>query len=175
MRMSTSVPRRAFGIVGHSGAGKTTLIERVLPLLVRNGLRISVIKQAREDFDIDRPGKDSWRHRQAGAGEVLVASETRWALMHERRSRPGAGLDDYLARLSPCDLVLVEGFRHAPIPRLEVFRPSLGRAPMFPEDAGIIAVASDRPLSAPVPVLVLDDAQAIARFILDRLEQSAIG
>lgn len=170
MRPYAPVSLRAFGIVGHSGVGKTTLIERVLPLLTSDGLCVSVIKQAREDFDVDRPGKDSWRHRQAGAGEVLVASERRWALMHECRDAARVGLDDYLARLSPCDLVLVEGFRHAPIPRLEVFRQDLGRAPLFPDDSGILAVASDRPLSAPVPVLALDDPLAVARFILNRLE-----
>lgn len=156
------------GIVGYSGAGKTTLIERMLPLL-REHLRVSVIKQARADFDIDRPGKDSWRHRQAGAGEVLVASERRWALMHECEGPAALTLDDYLARLSPCDLIVVEGFRQAPIPRIEVFRPSLGHSPMFASEPGIIAVASDAAFAAPIPVLPLDDPRAIAHFVLARV------
>lgn len=167
--MPTRLPDRpVIGIVGYSGAGKTTLIERLIPLL-RDQLTVSVIKQARADFDIDRPGKDSWRHRQAGAGEVLVASERRWALMHECDGEDAWTLGDYLRCLAPCDLVIVEGFRQAPIPRIEVFRAALGRTPMFAEEPGIIAVASDAALAAPIPVLPLDAPATIARFILAQL------
>lgn len=155
-----------FGIVGCSGAGKTTLIEHLLPLMTVRGLRVSVVKQARQDFDIDRPGKDSWRHRQAGAGEVLVASETRWALMHECRNEAPLALDDYLRHLAPCDLVLVEGFRHAPVPKLEVFRGGLGRTPMCIEQADILAVACDVPMDVAVAVLPLDAVPDVAAFIL---------
>lgn len=156
------------GIVGYSGVGKTTLIERMLPLLRRH-LRVSVIKQARADFDIDRPGKDSWRHRRAGAGEVLVASERRWALMHECEGEAPWTLEDYLVRLSPCDLVIVEGFRQARIPRIEVYRSALGRPPMFVDEPGIVAVATDAALSARCPVLPLDAPEAVAQFILTLL------
>src|SRR5690606_34652806 len=117
---------RVFGIAGYSGSGKTTLIERLIPDFTGRGLRVSLVTHAHHRFDIDRAGKDSWRHREAGATEVLVTSSMRWALMHELRGAPEPTLEEQLARLSPCDLVLVEGFKHASIPKLEVYRPSLG-------------------------------------------------
>ncbi|MDO5102301.1 MAG: molybdopterin-guanine dinucleotide biosynthesis protein B [Lautropia sp.] len=136
---------KVMGFAGFSGSGKTTLIEQVIPLLRAAGLVVSVIKHAHHTFDIDKPGKDSWRHRQAGAGEVLLTSDQRWVLMHELNGAPEPDLHAHLARMSPCDLVLVEGFKHADIPKIEVHRPSVGKPLLYPEDAHIVAVATDEP------------------------------
>jgi molybdopterin-guanine dinucleotide biosynthesis protein B len=153
------------GFAGWSGAGKTTLIRQVILHLVAQGLRIATIKHAHHDFDIDQPGKDSWEHRRAGAGEVLVVSDRRWALMHELRGAPEPGLAELLAKLAPADLVIVEGFKRAPIPKIEVFRAANGKPPLHPDDATIIAIASDTLFpAAGRPVLPLDDAAAIADF-----------
>lgn len=162
---------KVFGIAGWSGSGKTTLIERLIPRLTARGLRVSVIKHAHHGFDIDRPGKDSYRHRAAGASEVLLTGAERWALLHEARDEPEATLSQYLAHFSPCDLVLVEGFKHEPIPKLEVHRPAHGKPPLWPENPQVVAVASDVPLATPLPQLALDDAEAIAAFILEYLQQ----
>lgn len=158
---------KLFGFAGHSGSGKTTLLIKVIPLLTARGLKVSTIKQANPGFDIDKPGKDSYEHREAGASEVLVASARRWALMHEYRDRPEFTMEQLLERMTPVDLVLVEGFRRWSHPRIEVWRPDVGKEPMFPEDPLTVAVAStgavpglDRPL------LALDDSQAIADFVL---------
>jgi molybdopterin-guanine dinucleotide biosynthesis protein B len=160
---------RMFGFAGWSGSGKTTLIEGLIPRLGRRGLRVSLIKHAHHSFDIDHEGKDSWRHRHAGCSEVLIASSARWALMHELRDEAEPDLRALMGRLSPCDLVLVEGYKQAPIPKLEVFRPSVGKPPLHPRDANILAVASDRPagLALALPVFHLDDQEAIAAFVLD--------
>ncbi len=117
---------KTFGFAGWSGSGKTTLIERLMPLFVKQGLRVSLIKHAHHTFDVDKEGKDSYRHRQAGAREVLVTSSRRWVLMHELRGEVEPSFDAHLRRLSPCDLLLVEGFKHAPIPKLEVWRAQPG-------------------------------------------------
>lgn len=156
------------GFAGFSGSGKTTLIERVIPLLVARGLRVALIKHAHHDFDVDIPGKDSWRHRKAGASEVLVASGRRWALIHELAGRPEPTLDEQLAMLSPCDIVIVEGHKAAAIPKIEVHRPSLGKPLLQPGDPHIVAVASDVPLELPVPRLDLNRPQAIVDFLLRR-------
>ena len=133
-----------FGIAGYSGSGKTTLIEGVLPRLRARGLKVSVIKHTHHDFDLDRPGKDSWRQREAGAQEVLLAGAQRWALMREVRPGEAApALPQLLARLAPCDLVLVEGYKREPIPKLEVHRAELGRDWLYPHDPHILAVAAD--------------------------------
>lgn len=158
-----------FGFAGWSGSGKTTLIERLIPLLVDRGLRVSLIKHAHHAFDVDRPGKDSWRHRQAGATEVLLASDRRWALMHELRGATEPGLDDLLARLSPCDLVLVEGYKREALPKLEVHRPALGKPLLHPDDPHIVAVATDRRLDIGLPQLDLDDVRAVASFVLHQV------
>jgi molybdopterin-guanine dinucleotide biosynthesis protein B len=134
---------RLFGFAGWSGSGKTTLIERVIPHLVARGIRVSLVKHAHHEFDIDQPGKDSYRHRQAGCTEVLVSSRVRWALMHELREDRELTLGQTLARLAPCDLVLVEGYKAAPIPKLEVWRPEIGKAVLYPQDPHIIAIATD--------------------------------
>jgi molybdopterin-guanine dinucleotide biosynthesis protein B len=140
---------RVFGFAGWSGSGKTTLIEQVVPHLVAGGVRVSLIKHAHHSFDIDRPGKDSYRHRAAGCMEVLVTSRERWALMHELRGGREMTLAETLARLSPCDLVLVEGYKAAPIPKLEIWRPAAGKPLLFPRDPHIIAIATDSPDALP--------------------------
>jgi molybdopterin-guanine dinucleotide biosynthesis protein B len=157
---------RVFGFAGYSGSGKTTLIERLIPRLVARGLRVSLIKHAHHAFDVDRPGKDSYRHRAAGAAEVLVSSAHRWVLMHELRGDPEPSLDDQLERLSPCDLVLVEGYKQAAIPKLEVHRPSLGLPLLQPGDPHIVAVAADAPVRASVPLLDLTDYDSVVAFVV---------
>jgi molybdopterin-guanine dinucleotide biosynthesis protein B len=158
---------KILGIAGYSGSGKTTLVEKVVPLLVRDGLRVSLIKHAHHEFEVDQPGKDSWRHRQAGCTEVLVSSSRRWALMHELRGDAEPPLDELVRHFSPCDLVLVEGYKNDPIARIEVHRAGGGRPLLFPRDPHVIAVATDEPLETRLPQFGLDDAPAIARFILD--------
>jgi len=154
---------KLFGIAGWSGSGKTTLLVRLIPELVRRGLKVSTVKHAHHAFDVDRPGKDSFRHREAGASEVLVASAARWALMHEHRGGAEPELEELLPRLSPVDLVLVEGFKRRGHPKLEVHRPALGKPLLAPEDPSIVAIASDAPLvGLAVPRLHLDDVGAIA-------------
>ena len=156
---------RIIGFAGWSGAGKTTLMVRVIPLLVARGLRVATIKHAHHGFDIDQPGKDSWMHREAGASEVLVASARRWALVHELRGDPEPALDELLRRLAPADIVLVEGFKRGRHPKIEVHRPANGKPLLHPEDETVLAIASDELLPGlKLPVLPLDDAQAIATF-----------
>lgn len=164
---------RVFGLAGWSGSGKTTLLTRLLPALTARGLTVSTVKHAHHAFDLDQPGKDSWRHREAGASEVMVASARRWALIHEHRDAPEPGLDALLRQMSPVDLVLVEGFKRDPIPKLEVHRVALGKPLLCREDPHVVAVASDAPVpDLAVPCLALDDAPAIAAFIIEhcRLE-----
>jgi len=157
---------KTFGFAGWSGSGKTTLIEKLLPLLVKRGLRVSLIKHAHHSFDVDVPGKDSYRHRHAGAAEVLVTSSRRWVLMHELRGAPEPSFEEQVKHLSPCDLLIVEGFKHAPIPKLEVWRAGTGEPLLHPNDAHIVAVASDVKVETRLPLLDLNDAQAIAEFIV---------
>ena len=156
---------KVFGIAGYSGSGKTTLIERLVPLFTQRALRVSLIKHAHHGFDVDQPGKDSYRHRHAGCAEVLVTSSVRWALMHELRGAPEPTLRDLVKRISPCDLLLVEGFKREPIPKLEVYRSTLGEPLMYPQDPKIVAIASDRKVDAVLPQFSIDDVQAIAAFI----------
>lgn len=158
---------KLFGIVGWSGSGKTTLVTSLLPRLAERGLRVSTIKHAHHGFDVDQPGKDSYEHRKAGASEVLVSSSRRWVLMHENRGEPEPSLTDLVSRLSPADLVLVEGFKREAIDKLEVHRRNLGKSMLQPEDPRVVAVASDAPLAdMPVPVLRLDAVEDIATFIV---------
>lgn len=157
---------KVLGIAGFSGSGKTTLIERLIPLLVRAGLRVSLIKHAHHEFDVDQPGKDSYRHRHAGCAEVLVSSANRWALMHELRGAPEPTLAEQLKHLSPCDLVLVEGYKKEPIPKIEVHRRDAMLPLLHPADAHVIAVATDEPLDTPLPQLPVDEPEAVARFIV---------
>ncbi len=145
---------RVIGLAGWSGAGKTTLLRRLIPALTATGLRVSTLKHAHHGFDIDQPGKDSWEHRQAGATEVLVGSAHRWALMHELRGAQEPGLPELLARLSPVDLVLVEGFKRGPHPKIEIFRAANAKPYLHPEDGSIVALA-----------VHLDDIGAIASLV----------
>jgi len=161
---------KVFGIAGYSGSGKTTLLEKLIPQFTARGLKVSVIKHAHHGFDIDRPGKDSYRHREAGASEVLLSCNERWALMHERRDESDVTLDELLARLAPCDLVLIEGFKQEPIPKLEVYRPDNGKPPLFPERSDIVAVATDAEIATSLPRLALDDVAAIAGFVMTTLQ-----
>lgn len=159
---------KVFGIAGFSGSGKTTLLEKLIPELRRRGLSVSVVKHTHHEFDLDRPGKDSYRHRAAGAGEVLLAGAYRWALLHELREQSEPELADLLQKMAPCDLVLVEGFKREAIDKIEVHRPSLGRPPLFSDDPRIVAVATDGRVETRLPVLDLDDIVAVADFVLSR-------
>jgi len=157
---------RVIGLAGWSGAGKTTLLRRLIPFLVGEGLRVSTVKHAHHGFDVDQPGKDSWEHRQAGAQEVVVASSNRWALMHELRGDAAPDLADLLSRLSPVDLVLIEGFKRGGQPKLEVFRAANGKPMLHPDDPSVVAVASDTALPGlALPWLQLDDIPAIAKAV----------
>ncbi len=157
---------KVIGFAGWSGSGKTTLVEQVIGRLEVRGLAVSLIKHAHHEFDVDYPGKDSWRHRRAGCREVLVTSANRWAIMHELRGRPELTLNEALAQLAPCDLVLVEGFKREPFAKIEIFRGALGKEQLFPRDPHIIAVASDVPVTTTLPQFDLNDPAAIADFIL---------
>ena len=157
---------KTFGFAGWSGSGKTTLIEKLIPLFVKRGLRVSLLKHAHHTFDVDVPGKDSYRHRQAGAAEVLVTSSRRWVLMHELRGAPEPAFEEQLKHLSPCDLLIVEGFKFAPIPKLEVWRAETGEALLHPNDPHIVAVASDVKLETQLPQFDLNDPASIADFIV---------
>jgi molybdopterin-guanine dinucleotide biosynthesis protein B len=156
------------GIAGWSGAGKTTLITKLIPDLVGRGLRVSTVKHAHHEFDIDQPGKDSFVHRRAGASEVLISSSRRFALIHElAQDETEASLASLLARLSPCDIVLVEGFKRLAHPKLEVFRAGNRREPLHPDDPHIVAVASDQPFpQARVPVVPLDAIASIGELVI---------
>ena len=159
---------RIFGVAGWSGSGKTTLIEQLIPRLRASGVRVSLIKHAHHDFDVDQPGKDSYRHRHAGCSEVLITSGVRWALMHELRGGSELSLEQAIDRLSPCDLVIVEGFKWAPIPKLEVHRPSVGKPLLHPQDPFVCAIASDRPIPTALPRFDLSAIDEIATFISKR-------
>jgi molybdopterin-guanine dinucleotide biosynthesis adapter protein len=169
VRPSEGTNLKVLGIVGWSGSGKTTLLVSVLPRLRGAGLTVSTIKHAHHGFDMDQPGKDSHRHRLAGAHEVLIASPRRWALLHEEEGAESS-LAELLDRMAPVDLVLVEGFRSHPYPKLEVWRPSLGRPPLWPDEPGIEAVASDAVAETGVcELLPLNQPDVIATWIRARV------
>ncbi|HCD63760.1 MAG TPA: molybdopterin-guanine dinucleotide biosynthesis protein B [Alphaproteobacteria bacterium] len=154
-----------FGLAGWSGSGKTTLAEQLITELTAQGLNMATIKHAHHEFDADTPGKDSWRHRKAGAAQVLVSSAIRSAHFVEHQAEE-PGLEQLLRRLQPCDLVLIEGFKREAVPKLEIFRKSVGKPHLWPDDSQIIAVASDDLLpDCPLPVLNLNDIPAIAAFV----------
>lgn len=156
---------KLFGITGWKNSGKTGLVERLVTRFTADGLRVSTIKHAHHAFDVDTPGRDSYRHRVAGAHEVLVSSRDRLALMRELRGAPEPALEDLLGQLSPVDLVLVEGFKREPHPKIECHRAATGQSLIARDDPTILAIASDSAPDAPVPVLNLDDTAAIAAFI----------
>src|SRR5262245_9236268 len=159
--------RRVFGITGWKNSGKTTLTERLVAELTRRGWKVSTVKHAHHDFDIDHEGTDSFRHRAAGASEVAIVSDRRWALMHELKGDAEPSLDAILAQMSPCDIVLVEGYKRESHDKIETRRlEAKDRAPLAAQDPHIVAVAADHPVSGEmVPVFALDDIAAIAGFI----------
>jgi molybdopterin-guanine dinucleotide biosynthesis protein B len=157
---------RIFGFAGYSGSGKTTLIEKLIPLFTGRGIKVSLIKHGHHAFDVDKPGKDSYRHRKAGCAEVLVTSSRRWVLMHELRGAPEPGLAEHIKRISPCDLLLVEGYKREHIPKLEVYREEVEEPLLHPHDEDIVAIASDCRLDIRLPQFDLNQPQAIADFIL---------
>jgi molybdopterin-guanine dinucleotide biosynthesis protein B len=156
---------KVIGLAGWSGAGKTTLLTRLLPHFRGEGLRVSVIKHAHHNFDIDKPGKDSWRHREAGAEEVLVSSGNRWALMHELRGAREPRLPELLQKLSRVDLVVIEGYKSEPHRKIEVHRAANGKPLLFPADADIVGIAADVAVETRLPTAHLDDIPAISAMM----------
>lgn len=159
---------QVFGFAGWSGSGKTTLIERLIALFVADGLRVATIKHTHHDFDLDHPGKDSWRHRQAGATEVLLASDQRWALLHELAGAPEPGLPGLLDKLAPCDVVLIEGCKFAEVPKLEVYRAALGKPRLPAGDNAVMAVVTDTPVQTHLPCLDINQPQQVYDFLKAR-------
>lgn len=160
---------KTIGFAGYSGSGKTTLIEKLIPRFVQRGVRVSLIKHAHHSFDVDQAGKDSYRHRHAGATEVLVTSSRRWVLIHELRGAQEPSFEQQVKHLAPCDLLIVEGFKFAPIPKIEVWRAATGEGLLHPNDPYIVAVASDAKVATGLPLLDLNDDAAIGGFILDHV------
>jgi len=160
---------KTIGFAGWSGSGKTTLIEKLVPRFVQRGLVVSLIKHAHHTFDVDQPGKDSYRHRHAGASEVLVTSSRRWVLMHELRAEREPTFEDQVKHLSPCDLLIVEGFKFARIPKIEVWRAVTGEPLLHPKDPDIVAVVSDSAVDTKLPRLDLNDADAVVQFVVGHL------
>ena len=158
---------RIIGLAGWSGAGKTTLVTRAIPVLIARGVKVSTLKHAHHKFDVDQPGKDSYMHRMAGASEVLVGSSNRWFLLHELRGAAEPTLQELLSRLSPVDLVIIEGYKRDNHPKLEVHRVANGKPLIHPDDPHVVAIASDAPLpQAKVPVVSLDDIETIVDILM---------
>ena len=166
---------KVVGFAGYSGAGKTHLVERLIPALHMRGLRVSVAKHAHHDFDIDHPGKDSWRHRQAGAFEIVIASDRRLAKIREFEVHADPTVHQLIAELVPCDWVLVEGFKHADLLKIEVWRAETGKPAQYPSDPYVDAISTDSPQQLPVPtglpLLDLNSPDAVADFLLSRPER----
>jgi molybdopterin-guanine dinucleotide biosynthesis protein B len=158
---------RIIGLAGWSGSGKTTLIKKMIPCLIARGLKVSTLKHAHHGFDLDQPGKDSFFHRAAGATEVVVSSARRFAILHELRAEPEWDLPALVSKMSPVDLVLVEGYKRDPFPKLEIHRVANGKPLIHPDDPHVVAIAADVPLpDANVPVVDLDDIEAIADILV---------
>lgn len=164
---------KIFGFAGYSGSGKTTLIEQLIPLFTSRGMTVSLIKHAHHTFDVDQPGKDSYRHRKAGCTEVLVTSSRRWALVHELGGAPEPELAEQIKRISPCDLLLVEGYKRERIPKLEVYRAETGEPLIHPHDQNIVAIASDVRIETTLPQFDLNAPLPIAEFVLKHLGLAA--
>ncbi len=163
------------GISGWSGNGKTTLLERLIPALISKGYTVSTLKHAHHKFDIDRPGKDSYRHREAGATEVLISSAARWAIMHENRDEEEADLQSLIARMTPVDILLIEGFKKENFPKIEVWRNGVKDEPLYLRDDTVIAVATDATdLETNLPLLDLNDEYKVADFIVDEFMNKAV-
>jgi molybdopterin-guanine dinucleotide biosynthesis protein B len=159
---------KVFGFAGWSGSGKTTLLVRLIPALIARGFDVSTIKHAHHAFDVDAPGKDSYEHRRAGAREVMISSSNRFALMHELRGAPEPSVEELVRRMTPVDLLIIEGFKHHAHDKLEVHRPSLGKPLLAAEDPRVVAVASDREIPGlRVPRLDMNDVEAVATFVID--------
>lgn len=179
--MSGNHGHRLFGVTGWKNSGKTGLTVRIVEELTRRGWRVSTVKHAHHEFDIDRENTDSWRHRHAGAGEVAIVSGKRWALMHELRGDREPSLDEILERMAPCDVVIIEGYKREGHPKIEARRlESRSRAPLAAEDPAIIAIAADHPVEEKhLPVFDLDDTGAITDFVEEQVglvrRESAIG
>lgn len=163
------MPKKVFGFTGLSNSGKTTLIEDVIAWFRFEGYTVSTIKHAHHGFDIDKPGKDSYRMREAGAHEVFLVGDRRWILMHEYRDEDEPSLESLVERLAPCDIVLVEGFRTSSVPKVEVYRPSSGATPSWPDNRSIVAVATDSQIDCPLPTLDLNRSEEIAGFVRNYL------
>lgn len=169
---------KILGLAGWSGSGKTTLVRQLLPALVARGVTVSTMKHAHHAFDVDKPGKDSYVHREAGATEVLVTSEKRWALMHENRSDPEPDMTDLIKHMSPVDLLLVEGFKAHAHDKLEIHRPSVGKPLLADDDPHVVAIATDdaagvRAVAArDLPILDLNDVSSVADFVIDHCHLS---
>lgn len=157
---------RLYGVTGSKNCGKTGLMERLVAEICARGLTVSTVKHAHHSTDVDQPGRDSFRHREAGANEVLLASPNRWALMHELRGAPEPPLSELLAKLSPVDLILIEGYKREPHPKIEAHRAETGKPLLSPDNASIRAVAADSAIETALPRFDLDDTRAIADFIL---------
>jgi len=169
MNAPTKGPMRIIGLAGWSGSGKTTLVTKLIPRLIERGVRVSTLKHAHHGFDLDQPGKDSFFHRAAGATEVIISSARRWAVLHELREEPEWDLRALVAKMSPVDLILVEGFKRDAFPKLEIHRAANGKPLIHPDDPHIVAIASDVVLpQAKVPVVDLNDIEAIADLLLKR-------
>ena len=172
---------KIFGLAGWSGSGKTTLVAQLLPVLIARGITVSTMKHAHHAFDVDKPGKDSYVHREAGATEVLVTSARRWALMHENRNAPEPTMDELIRHMSPVDLLLVEGFKAHPHDKLEIHRPSVGKPLLAAEDPYIVAIATDDPDGIPEKIraarhlLDLNDVPGITGFIVDHCRLTGAG
>lgn len=158
---------KIFGLAGWSGSGKTSLMVRLIPVLTGRGITLSTMKHAHHTFEMDREGKDSYEHRMAGATEVLITSARRWALLHELRERPEPSMAEMIARMTPVDLLLIEGFKREEHDKIEVHRPAVGKPLLHAEDPRVVAVASDQPLDdVPLPVIDLNDTDAVADFVV---------
>ena len=163
-----NTPTRIIGFVGWSGSGKTTLVVKLIPELIDRGFKVSTMKHTHHSFDIDTEGKDSHRHRQAGASEVMLTSSSRWILMNELRGTPEPDMDQLLGKMSKVDLVLIEGFKAHSYPKIEVHRPAFGKPLLCRDDSGVVAVVSDQGLNGvKVPVLDLNDISGVADFIVE--------